>query len=66
MKILDRILENPLNTSFNIEPLIHSFMKDKIPELELAIDGHITPQQAGKLKIIKKHFEDLEFRGCQW
>lgn len=61
-KILDKILENPLDTSFDIEPLIHGSMKDKIPELELAIDGYITPQQAGKLKIIKKHFEDLESR----
>lgn len=61
-RILDKILENPLDTSFDIEPLIHGSMKDKIPELELAIDGYITPQQAGKLKIIKKHIEDLESR----
>lgn len=37
-------------------------MKKKLPELELAIDGYITPEQAGKLKIIKRHFEDLEAR----
>lgn len=61
-KILDKILENPLDTSFDIQPLIHGSMIDKIPELELAIDGYITPEQAGKLKIIKKHFEDLESR----
>ncbi|MDI6705262.1 MAG: IS110 family transposase [Firmicutes bacterium] len=61
-RILDKILENPLDTSFDIEPLIHGSMTDKIPELELAIDGYITPSQAGKLKIIKKHFEDLESR----
>lgn len=62
MRILDRILENPLDASFDIEPLIHSSMKKKIPELELAIDGYITPEQAGKLKIIKRHFENLESR----
>jgi len=28
-------------------------MKVKLPELELAVDGYITPEQAGKLKIIK-------------
>jgi transposase len=61
-KILDKILENPLDTSFDIEPLIHGSMVAKLPELELAIDGYITPEQAGKLKIIKKHFEDLESR----
>jgi transposase len=61
-KILDKILENPLDTSFEIEPLIHCSMKAKIPELELAIDGYITPEQAGKLKVIRKHFTDLESR----
>jgi transposase len=64
-KILDKILENPQDTSFDIEPLIHGSMKNKLPELELAIDGFITPEQAGKLKIIKKHFENLESRKAE-
>ena len=64
-RILDKILENPLDTSFDIEPLIHSSMRNKISELELAIDGYISPEQAGKLKIIKKHFEDLESRKAE-
>lgn len=37
-------------------------MKKKLPELELAIDGYIPPEQAGKLKVIKRHYEDLETR----
>ncbi len=64
-RILDKLLENPLDTSFDIEPLIHNSMKGKIPELELAIDGYITPEQAGKLKIIRRHFEDLESRKAE-
>lgn len=64
-KILDKILENPQGTSFDMEPLIHGSLKKKLPELELAIDGYITPEQAGKLKIIKKHFEDLESRKAE-
>ena len=28
-KIIDKILENPLDTSFDIEPLIHGSMKEK-------------------------------------
>ena len=64
-KILDKILENPQDTSFDIEPLIHGSLKKKLPELELAIDGYITTEQAGKLKIIKKHFEDLESRKAE-
>ena len=46
-KILDKILENPLDTSFDIEPLIHDSMWKKLPELGLAIDDFITPKQAG-------------------
>jgi transposase len=58
--IIDKLLDNPLDTSFDIEPLIHGSMKKKLPELELAIDGFITPEQAGKIKVIKEHYSDLE------
>ncbi len=64
-KILAKILENPDDTSFDIESLIHGSMKDKLPELELAIDGYITPEQATKLKIIKEHFDNLESRKAE-
>lgn len=59
MKIIDKILENPLDSSFDLEPLIHGSLHKKLPELELAIDGFITPEQARKLKIIKQHHTDL-------
>ena len=62
MNIIEKLLENPLDTSFDIDPLIHGSMKGKLPELELAIDGFITPEQAEKLKVIKQHYEDLESR----
>jgi transposase len=62
MNILGKLLENPLDTSFDVEPLIHGSMKHKIPELELAINGFITPEQAGKIKVIQQHYEDLNFR----
>lgn len=59
MNIIEKILENPLDTKFDIAPLIHGSMIKKLPELELAIDGFITPEQAEKLKIIKQHFDAL-------
>ncbi|MEB3103809.1 transposase, partial [Paenibacillaceae bacterium T2] len=61
-RLHDKLLNNPTDTSFDIEPLIHGSMKEKLPELELAIDGLITPEQAGEIKVIKQHFEDLESR----
>jgi transposase len=62
MNTINRLLENPLDNSFDIEPLIHGSLKYKLPELELAIDGFITPGQAEKLKVIKQHYADLESR----
>lgn len=62
MNIINRLLANPMDNSFDIEPLIHSSMRDKLPELELAIDGFITPEQAEKLKVIKQHYEYLNSR----
>ena len=53
--ILDKILENPADTSFDREPLVFKSLKKKLPELRDAIDGYITPEQAGKLKVIKSH-----------
>lgn len=60
--ILDKLLENPADTSFDLEPLVYKSLKKKLPELRDAIDGFITPEQAGKFKIIKDHYENLESR----
>ncbi|MEG6522285.1 IS110 family transposase [Desulfotomaculum sp. 1211_IL3151] len=62
MNIINRLLESPLDNSFDIEPLVHSSMKDKLPELELAINGFLTPEQAEKLKVIKRHYDNLTSR----
>lgn len=62
MNLINKLLENPLDHHFDIEPLIHGSMKDKLPELELAIDGFITPEQAEKIKVIQRHYNDLESR----
>ena len=63
--ILDKLLENPADTSFDLEPLVYRSLKKKLPELRDAIDGYITPEQAGKLKVIKAHYESLESRKAE-
>lgn len=60
--IIDQLLNNHPDQALNIPSLIHSSMKKKIPELEMAIDGIITPEQAAKLRIIKQHYDDLKER----
>jgi len=58
-------LENPADTSFDLEPLVFKSLKKKLPELRDAIDGYITTEQAGKLKVIKAHYENLESRKAE-
>ena len=58
-RILSKILENPNDTNFDIEPLLHKSMLPKADDIALAIDGVITPEQAAKLRIIEKHFNNL-------
>lgn len=60
MNIIEQILDNPLDTKFDIASLIHGSMLAKIPELELAVDGVITQEQADKIKIIKQHYDSLD------
>ena len=58
--IIAKILENPSDTSsFDIKPLLHKNMLSKLDDITLAIDGVITTEQASKLQIIKKHFDNL-------
>ncbi len=58
-RILTKILENPNDTSFDIEPLLHKSMLSKADDIALAIDGIFTPEQSAKLQIIEKHYDNL-------
>lgn len=65
MNILDNLLDDSSEPSLKLEALVHGSLKKKLPELELAIDGIITPEQAEKIKIIKQHYEDLQSRKAE-
>jgi len=59
-RIISKILENPADTSFDVEPLLHGKMKSKSEDIKCAIDGLITKEQADKLKIIEQHYDSLQ------
>jgi len=59
-RILTKILETPPGVPFDVAPLLHKSMKSKIEDIEYAIDGIITKEQAEKLKIIEQHFNSLQ------
>ena len=57
-RIIDAILEKPTN-EIDLSALIHGRLKSKLSDLELAIDGKITDEQAVKIRIIKSHYDAL-------
>ena len=57
--ITDRLLEYPGET-FDVAPYIHGRCKTPIPEIQAAIDGSISPEQADKLKVIRLHMDNLD------
>jgi transposase len=60
MVIIERLLQTPLDTHFDVTPFIHGSLLAKAVDLQLAIDGLITPEQAQKLTIIRQHYDILE------
>ncbi|MBF0779371.1 IS110 family transposase, partial [Streptococcus cuniculi] len=52
--ILDKPEEKP-----DIEQLIHKRMKNKVQNLEIAMDGILTPEQVEKIRVIKAHYDAL-------
>ena len=61
MKIINSILTNP-DGPVDLESLIHSSLKKKLPELSLAVDGIFSPEQAGKIRVIMNHLDNLKTR----
>jgi transposase len=60
MKIIDHILENPNDTDFDVEPLLHGSMRDKKEIISKSINGNLTKPQAEKMRICFDHFDNIE------
>jgi hypothetical protein len=59
MNIINKLMDNPADNNFDIEPLIHKSRQSKLLEPELAIH----PRTSRKIKVIRGHHRDLE--SCQ-
>jgi len=58
--ILNHLLEHPDEKNFDVEPFVDRRCKTPIEEIQLAIDGNMSHEQAEKLKIIRSHMDSLE------
>jgi len=59
-KILDYLLENPNDKNFDVTPFVDRRCRTPIEEIQLSIDGAISPEQAEKLKVIRSHMTSLQ------
>ena len=57
--IINHMLEHP-GEKFDVTPFVHHRCKTPIEQIQEAVDGSISPHQAGKLKIIREHMADIE------
>lgn len=56
--MIQSILDNPEEKP-DIEQLVHKRMTDKVQDLEIAIEGNLTPEQVEKLRVIKAYYDAL-------
>jgi transposase len=57
--ITDYILKHP-GERFDVAPFIHKNCKHPIEEIQAAVDGSISPEQAAKLREILAHIDELK------
>lgn len=57
--ITEQILQHPGET-FDVTPFVHSKCKTPIEEIQAAVDGAISPEQAIKLRQCLDHIDELE------
>lgn len=57
-RIIDAILEKSID-EIDLPSLIHGSLKAKLSDLELAINGKVTEEQAIKMRVIKSHYNAL-------
>jgi len=61
--ILEHLLEHPEDKNFDVAPFVDRRCKTPTEEIQLAIDGTISPEQTEKLKVIRSHMDAL--KACQ-
>jgi len=57
--IVSHLLEHPDDTEFDFRPLLHGSMRKKDEQIALAVEGTISPVQAGKIQVCQQHIDSL-------
>ena len=51
MKIINHILENPVDKDFDVSSMLHASMQDKAETITKSINGNLTKPQAEKMRV---------------
>lgn len=62
--ITTQLLEHP-GEPFDVTPFVHGRCKTPIAQIQEAVDGIFTHEQAEKLKIIRSHMDSLEMHKAE-
>ena len=57
--IISYILEHP-GEQFDVTPFVHKGCKQPIEEIQAAVDGSISPEQAVKLREVIRHMDEIK------
>ncbi|MDD2476745.1 MAG: IS110 family transposase [Dysgonamonadaceae bacterium] len=60
MRIINHILENPVDKDFDILSMLHGKLKDKANTITKSINGNLTKPQADKMRVCLNHFDNIE------
>jgi len=60
MRIVQHLLEESQDTSFDVAPLMHKGMKASAEEISKSIQGTLTKPQAEKISVCLAHLDDID------
>ena len=60
MKIINHLLDNPLDTQFDVSPLLHKSIKASAETVSKSINGKLSKVQADKMRVCFSHYDSIE------
>ncbi|HPL95016.1 MAG TPA: IS110 family transposase [Paludibacteraceae bacterium] len=60
MKIINHLLNNPDDTTFDVAPMLHNRMKASAETVSKSINGNLSDVQAEKMRVCFSHFDSIE------
>lgn len=60
MKIINHLLDNPLDTNFDVASMLHGKMKASTETITKSINGTLSQVQTDKMRVCFSHYDSIE------